>query len=79
MNDRYIGFPMIRTIYPHKRLVDASKIFQWAKDAYASGDTDTDPHTIAEAIAILEDLGYVTFTKEIDSLIQSPIAYRVLD
>lgn len=70
---------MLRITYPSNKLVDASKLFGWAKDAYLNKETATDPHTMGEAITILEDLGHVSFDKSVDDFLNSPLAYRIVD
>lgn len=62
--DGYVDVPKIRLLYPDSRMVAEATVFGWAKDAYLSGDSEVDPQTLLEAIAILEDLGFITVAKK---------------
>ena len=70
--------PVFRIIYPENRNVSAKQIMMWASDAVDNGESSSSkPTTLAEAIAILEDSGHVTFHKSIDAFLNTPMAYEV--
>lgn len=68
----------IQILYPEIKCVTVTKIMGWAKDCFLNKETNTDPKTLAEAVAILEDLGHITFHKSIDAILDSPEAYEIL-
>lgn len=50
----------IRLIYPQERSVTHEQIMAWYADRLCDGDTTEKAENIVDAIAILEDLGYIT-------------------
>jgi len=70
----------VQIIYPENRRVTIAKLLGWACDAVANGETvtKTTPKTFAEVVSVLEDSGAVTFTSEIDGLLNDSSAYDLL-
>jgi hypothetical protein len=57
------SIPTIRVIWPEHRLLSADDVLMYARDAFANGEADREPEDVADAIAILNDLGHFTFHK----------------
>lgn len=66
------NFPII---YPASKSVTAARVFVWALDA-ADTDKLPTPTTMREAIHLLEDIGWITFTEGIRFFLGSPDADR---